>query len=103
VTAATAPEASTTRTVADAPADARPPRDEPRWRAVLPPAAVAVLFVGIWYAVSYFAFPDPIRRAVLLPPPHQVVTGAFLDPGTAAELLGSLWLTTQVALVGPSS
>ncbi|MGF1662767.1 MAG: ABC transporter permease [Kineosporiaceae bacterium] len=71
-----------------------------RWRAVVPPAAVALLFVGLWYGISYLAFPDPVRRAVLLPPPHQVVEGAFLEPATAAELLGSLWLTTQVALVG---
>jgi NitT/TauT family transport system permease protein len=67
---------------------------------VAPPAAVAVLFLGLWYGVSYLAFPDPVRRSVLLPPPHRVVEGAFLDPGTAAQLVGSLWLTTQVALVG---
>jgi NitT/TauT family transport system permease protein len=63
-----------------------------------PPLAVFVLFIGLWYFVSYVLL-DPQRR-FLVPPPHAVVKVSFLDWDNLQELLGALWLSTRVAFVG---
>jgi NitT/TauT family transport system permease protein len=59
---------------------------------------VFALVLAVWYAVSYLVL-SPERR-FLLPPPHQVLLVGFLDPANLVELLGGLWLTTQVAALG---
>jgi NitT/TauT family transport system permease protein len=64
----------------------------------LPPLAVLAVVIGIWYAVSYLLL-SPERR-FLVPPPHAVVQVGFLTRDNLVELLGGLWLTTRVALVG---
>jgi NitT/TauT family transport system permease protein len=64
----------------------------------LPPLAVLAVVIGIWYAVSYLLL-SPERR-FLVPPPHAVVQVGFLTHDNLVELLGGLWLTTRVALVG---
>jgi len=64
----------------------------------LPPLAVLAVVLGIWYAVSYLLL-SPDRR-FLVPPPHAVVQVGFLTRDNLVELLGGLWLTTRVALVG---
>jgi len=63
-----------------------------------PPAVVLALVLAAWYAVSELVL-SPERR-FLLPPPHAVVQVGFLEPAHLAELLGGLWLTTQVAALG---
>jgi NitT/TauT family transport system permease protein len=62
------------------------------------PLAVLGLVLAAWYAVSYLVL-SPERR-FLLPPPHAVVRVGFLERDHLAELLGGLWLTTQVAAAG---
>jgi NitT/TauT family transport system permease protein len=64
----------------------------------LPPLAVLAVVIGLWYAVSYLLL-SPERR-FLVPPPHAVVQVGFLTRDNLVELLGGLWLTTRVALVG---
>ncbi|MGE0880724.1 MAG: ABC transporter permease [Acidimicrobiia bacterium] len=73
-----------------------------RWRSrlgvVAPPAAVALVFVAIWYFASYVALDK--QRRFLLPPPHEVFkTGVFESP-TRSEILTALWSTSKVAALG---
>jgi NitT/TauT family transport system permease protein len=75
-----------------------PARGEGLFRRLGPPAIVLAVVLALWYAVSYLVL-SPERR-FLLPPPHQVLLVGFLDPANLAELLGGLWLTTQVAAMG---
>jgi NitT/TauT family transport system permease protein len=77
---------------------ASPARGGGRVRRWGPPAVVLALMLAAWYGVSELVL-SPERR-FLLPPPHAVVQVGFLDPGHLAELLGGLWLTTQVAALG---
>jgi NitT/TauT family transport system permease protein len=63
-----------------------------------PPTAVFAAMIGIWYGVSYLLL-DPDRR-FLVPPPHDVIQVAFLDPDNLQELLAALWLSTKVAFIG---
>jgi NitT/TauT family transport system permease protein len=94
------------RTIEATPPPARgrassPARGEGRRRLLFrfgPPAVVLAVVLAAWYAVSYLVL-SPERR-FLLPPPHQVLLVGFLDPANLAELLGGLWLTTQVAAMG---
>jgi NitT/TauT family transport system permease protein len=65
---------------------------------LLPPLAVLLVVMGIWYAYSYLVL-KPSQR-FLLPPPHKVVQVGVLDTGNLTEILHGLWSTTQVALVG---
>jgi NitT/TauT family transport system permease protein len=60
-------------------------------------ASLAVL-IGLWYAVSYLLL-TPERR-FLVPPPHQVLSVAFLDWARLEPMLLALSLTAQVALAG---
>ena len=77
-----------------------PPRRQ-RGRAVaqiIAPAVVFLLVMGIWLFLSYVLL-EP-RRRFLMPPPQEVVRVGLLDPRNLNEILGALWSTTQVAIVG---
>lgn len=62
------------------------------------PFAVFGVFVGLWYLVSYVVMSE--QRRFLVPPPHRVIDQSFLNTTNFGRMLESLWLTTQVALVG---
>jgi NitT/TauT family transport system permease protein len=75
------------------------PAGRGRWLAFWgPPLVVLVMFLGLWYAISYLLL-SPERR-FLLPPPHAVLQVGFLDPYNLQELLAALWLSARVAMVG---
>ena len=63
-----------------------------------PPVAVFFFVIGLWYVVTYFIL-DADRRW-LLPPPHEVVAEGILVPATFADILGGLWQSTKVAVIG---
>jgi NitT/TauT family transport system permease protein len=78
----------------------RPP-DGRRRRAlaqVIAPILVFALVIGIWLFIS-FVLLEP-RRRFLMPPPYEVVRVGFFDARNFNEILGALWSTTQVAVVG---
>jgi NitT/TauT family transport system permease protein len=79
---------------------ARPRRRQRRRAAaqVIAPMIVFALVMGIWLFIS-FVLLEP-RRRFLMPPPHEVVRVGLLDPRNLTEILGGLWSTTQVAVVG---
>jgi NitT/TauT family transport system permease protein len=64
----------------------------------IPPLVTLLVFLGIWYYVSYVGL-DADRR-FLLPPPHQVVKVAFLDSANRTDILTALWLSTWIAALG---
>ncbi|HEY6748830.1 MAG TPA: ABC transporter permease [Mycobacteriales bacterium] len=64
----------------------------------LPPLGTLLIFLGIWYYISYEVL-DADRR-FLLPPPHEVVKVAFLDAGNRTDILTALWLSTWIAALG---
>lgn len=67
-------------------------------RIALPPLIVFLVFIALWYVVTYLVLaPD---RRWLLPPPHQVVAEGFFVPSTLGEILNGLWQSTKVALMG---
>jgi NitT/TauT family transport system permease protein len=77
------------------------PRSESRRRAaaqVIAPLVVFALVIGIWLFISYVLL-EP-RRRFLMPPPQEVVRIGLLDARNFGEILGGLWSTTQVAIVG---
>jgi NitT/TauT family transport system permease protein len=65
---------------------------------VVPPAIVFALFIGVWYAFSYWLLDE--HRRFLVPPPHKVINTAFLDSANRGALLDGLWLSTKVAVFG---
>jgi NitT/TauT family transport system permease protein len=67
-------------------------------RTLAPPAAVFVLALVGWYAVSLLVL-SPDER-FLLPPPHDVVRVGFLDRANLTELLLALQLSAEVAMLG---
>ncbi|WP_425825815.1 ABC transporter permease [Streptomyces fractus] len=69
-----------------------------RLRSALPPLAVALLIIGVWYAISYLVL-DPARR-FLMPPPHTVLVDSFGDAAVRDAIGSALWQTTQVAFSG---
>ncbi|MFN3215567.1 MAG: ABC transporter permease [Acidimicrobiales bacterium] len=85
---------------AAAPPTARRTRGRSRSAAesVLPPLLLGALVLGGWYYVSYIVL-DPSRR-FLLKPPHEVLQVGFLDWDNFSEILGGLWVSTKVALIG---
>lgn len=88
------------RTSPGTPRTARPPSGR-RGRAVaqvVAPLVVFALVIGIWLFIS-FVLLEP-RRRFLMPPPLEVVQVGFLDSRNLSEILGGLWATTQVAVVG---
>src|SRR5437870_11642929 len=65
---------------------------------VLGPLLVFALVIGVWLFISYVLL-EP-RRRFLMPPPQEVVRIGFFDGRNLSEILGGLWSTTQVAIVG---
>ena len=65
---------------------------------VLPPVAVGVAIIGIWYFVSY-ALLDPKRR-FLLRPPHEVWQVGFADWDNFSNMLDGMWSSSKVAFWG---
>jgi NitT/TauT family transport system permease protein len=64
----------------------------------VPPLVTLLIFLGIWYYISYVAL-DADRR-FLLPPPHRVIAVSFFDSFNRTEILTSLWLSTWIAALG---
>jgi NitT/TauT family transport system permease protein len=65
---------------------------------VVAPCLVLAAVLGAWSFASHVLL-DPDRR-FLLPPPEGVIARGLLQAGDLGEMLGALWSTTQVALVG---
>jgi NitT/TauT family transport system permease protein len=65
---------------------------------VIAPMIVFALVIGVWLFISYVLL-EP-RRRFLMPPPQDVVRIGFFDARNLSEILGALWSTTQVAIVG---
>src|SRR5437588_509951 len=65
---------------------------------VAAPIGVFLLVLGIWLFLSYVLL-EP-RRRFLMPPPQDVVRNGLLNPANSAEILGALWSTMEVAVVG---
>jgi NitT/TauT family transport system permease protein len=65
---------------------------------VIAPLVVFALVIGVWLFISYVLL-EP-RRRFLMPPPQEVVRVGFFDGRNLTEILGGLWSTTQVAIVG---
>ena len=70
-----------------------------RWASnILPPITLGLVIIGLWYFVSYVIL-DEMRR-FLLRPPHQVFLVGFADWDTFSEILGGLWSSASVAMIG---
>lgn len=65
---------------------------------ILPPVAIAGVFVGLWYIVSLLLIPK--RVDFILPPPHEVVNEGILDFDALSKILLGLVKTAQVTIVG---
>lgn len=65
---------------------------------VLPPVAVAAVFVGIWLFITYGVLAP--RRRFLMPPPQDVLFDGILDGTVRGDILHALWSSAQVAFVG---
>ena len=66
--------------------------------AVLPPAGLLIIAIGIWQLVSYVIL-DPSRR-FLLPPLQTVIDQSFFTSANATQLLQGFWTTAYLALIG---
>ncbi|MGI9147157.1 MAG: ABC transporter permease [Chloroflexota bacterium] len=64
----------------------------------LAPLVVFAVVIGGWLFISYVLL-EP-RRRFLMPPPQDVIRIGFFDARNLSEILGGLWSTTQVAIVG---
>lgn len=88
-----------TELVHEAPKPTPPP---PAWRRLaavaLPPFCLGAAILGLWYFISYGILEE--RRRFLLRPPHQVIEKGFLDWDAFSTILGGLWSSTKVALMG---
>lgn len=82
----------------------RPPQRASRARrimaAALPPFVLGLGILGLWYYISYGLLAE--NRRFLLRPPHQVIQKGFLDWDNFSTILGGLWSSTRVALMGLS-
>lgn len=67
---------------------------------ILPPVALGVFIIGLWYFISYVVLDD--KRRFLLRPPHQVFMVGFANWDNFREILGGLWSSTVVAAIGLS-
>jgi NitT/TauT family transport system permease protein len=65
---------------------------------IVAPLIVFALVIGVWLFISYVLL-EP-RRRFLMPPPQEVVRIGLFDARNVSEILGALWSTTQVAIVG---
>ncbi len=66
----------------------------------LPPILMGIVVLAGWYFVSYVMLDE--GRRFLLRPPHEVLQVGFLDWDNFSEILGGLWSSTKVALMGLS-
>ncbi len=69
-------------------------------RNLLPPILLGIVFLGVWYFISYVILDE--RRRFLLRPPHEVWQVGFADWENFTEILGGLWSSTIVAAIGLS-
>lgn len=76
----------------------RRPRTSRRSLTIILPIAFALAFIGLWYVTSAFLL-SPSRQFIL-PMPHEVLIDAFLTPKNLLALLGPLWTSTVIAMVG---
>ena len=67
-------------------------------RILLPPFLLGLVIIGLWYFVSYGILDE--QRRFLLRPPHAVWTVGFANWDNFAEILGGLWSSTKVAIIG---
>lgn len=65
---------------------------------VLPPVAVAAVFIGIWLFITYQVLAP--RRRFLMPPPQDVLFDGILDGSVRGDILSALWSSAKVAFVG---
>jgi len=65
---------------------------------VLPPLAVGLIILGVWYFISLVVL-DPKRR-FLLQPPHEVWNVGFADWDNLSTMLEGMWSSTKVAFWG---
>lgn len=84
--------------VPTAPAARRSPTARRRWMKVAAPIAVFALFIGVWYLLALQILPE--YKRFLVPPPHRVISVAFIDSPVLDDNLAALWLSTRVALFG---
>src|SRR5688500_14522610 len=90
--------------VEELPDDELPPQPSPKVSLgrhvvrAMPLLVVFAAFIGVWYAFPRYMMSE--RRRFLIPPPHDVIDEAFLDPIGRAELLEGLGNTAKVALIG---
>lgn len=66
---------------------------------VLPLLGALIGLLGIWLFVSYVAL-NPDRREILVPPPQEVLTTAFLDWSHLHPMLTALRLDIEVSMAG---
>jgi NitT/TauT family transport system permease protein len=76
-----------------------------RWlNNVWPPFLMFLVFLGIWYAYSTFAYDIAARRINGMPYPHEVIRDGFLplwdSQNGLRPALGYLWVTLVGTLVG---
>jgi NitT/TauT family transport system permease protein len=62
----------------------------------LPPVAVFVVLIGIWYAIHAMLG----DKGFLVPRPDEVITDGFLDPQTRQQIIDGVWQTTKVVVTG---
>ncbi|MBV7330013.1 ABC transporter permease [Chloroflexi bacterium TSY] len=72
-----------------------------RWsRLFLPPIVLGLFIIILWYFISYAILDE--QRRFLLRPPHAVWIVGFANWENFSEILGGLWSSTKVALIGLS-
>jgi NitT/TauT family transport system permease protein len=59
---------------------------------------LGLLIIGLWYLISYGVLDE--QRRFLLRPPHAVWTVGFANWENFSEILGGLWSSTKVAIIG---
>ncbi len=67
-------------------------------RNFLPPLLLGIVFIGVWYFISYVVLDE--RRRFLLRPPHEVWQVGFANWENFSEILAGLWSSTIVAFIG---
>jgi NitT/TauT family transport system permease protein len=65
---------------------------------IAPPLFVAGVAIGVWYFATYVAL--DAQRRFLLPAPHAVIDGSFVNGASRHEILVATLETGKVALVG---
>lgn len=65
---------------------------------VVPPLVLGLGVIGFWYYLSFVVIDE--SRRFLMRPLHDVVSVGILDLDNFSEMLGGLWSSTKVALIG---